>query len=302
MPKIELNLSELRKLYKLKKKLSIKNVSSINNPKNNSLIYCLKLDTKYLKKLDKIRDSLIIINRDSKLPSLIKKFNQIIYTKNPKYEFIKILEKFEKKLNNNDHLTLINSKIPSSTMIEPLVFIDKNVKIGENCLIKTGSKIFSNVMIGNNSIIGPNTVVGYKGFGIDRDQEITHKKIPLLGKALKMKHFGGVKIGEGSDIGALNTIVSGVMEPTILGRNVVTDDHVHIAHNCKIEDGVAITASVQLSGGVCIGSNSWIGPNSSIMQKVKIGKKNIVGISTTIYRNTPDNTKWLGNPARKVFK
>ena len=77
MPKIELNLSELRKLYKLKKKLSIKNVSSINNPKNNSLIYCLKLDTKYLKKLDKIRDSLIIINRDSKLPSLIKKFNSL---------------------------------------------------------------------------------------------------------------------------------------------------------------------------------------------------------------------------------
>ena len=38
------------------------------------------------------------------------------------------------------------------------------------------------------------------------------------------------------------------------------------------------------------------------MQKVKIGKKNIVGLSTVIYRDTENNTTWLGNPARKVFK
>ena len=45
----------------------------------------------------------------------------------------------------------------------------------------------------------------------------------------------------------LNTIACGVIEPTILDNNAVIDDHVHIAHNCRIESGVAITASVQLS-------------------------------------------------------
>ena len=49
-----------------------------------------------------------------------------------------------------------------------------------------------------------------------------------------MKHYGGVIIGKNADIGALNT-TGGVIEPTILDNNVVTDDHVHIAHNCRIE-------------------------------------------------------------------
>lgn len=300
MTKISLNLIKLKKKYKIKKKLSIDNISSIINPKNNSLIYLLNLENDIINKLNKIKNSILLISKKYKLSYEVEKKNTVLYVNNPKYEFINILDKFEIKMNNYN-LKLINSKIPHSTIVEPLVFIDKNVKVGKNCIIKSGAKIFSNVVIGNNSVIGPNTVIGYKGFGIDRDKEKIHKKIPLLGKALKMKHFGGVKIGSKSDIGAMNTIVSGVMEPTILGNNVVTDDHVHIAHNCKIEDGVALTACVQLSGGVIIGKNSWIGPNSSIMQKVKIGKKNIIGIATTIFRDTPDKSKWLGNPAKKVF-
>lgn len=299
MTEIKLNLIKLKKKYKFEKDLKVKYLSTINNPKNNSLLFCIDLNEDIFNKLKKISNSLIIISQNSKLNIEIEKKNFIIYTRNPKYEFINILEKYEVSKTKNN-LELVNSKIPKSTIIEPLVFIDEGVKIGKNCIIKSGAKIYSRVLIGDNSIIGPNTVIGNKGFGIDRDKEKIHKKIPLNGKPIKMKHYGGVIIGKNVDIGALNTIASGVIEPTILDNNVVTDDHVHIAHNCRIESGVAITASVQLSGGVEIGKNSWIGPNSSIMQKVKIGKKNIIGICTTVHKNTPDNTMWLGNPARKL--
>ncbi len=302
MSSIIFNNEGIKLKYKLKKNLRLNNISSIKNPKNNSLIFLLKSEYKNIHKLKAINKSLIIIEDFKILPSNIKKNNFLVKSRNPKMEFMKILKDFELIQSTDKILNPINSKIPKSVKIEPFVFIDHNVEIGKNCVIKSGVKIYQNVKIGNNTTVGPNSVIGYKGFGIDRDKENMHKKIPLHGKPLKMKHYGGVQIGKNVDIGAFNTIASGTISKTVLSDYVVTDDHVHIAHNCNIKKGVAITASAQLSGGVEIGENSWIGPNSSIMQKVKIGKKNIVGLSTVIFRDTENNTTWLGNPARKVFK
>lgn len=300
MTKINLNLNKLKKKYKIKKNIKILYLSPINNPKNNSLIFCVDLEDKNLKKLKKIKDSFIILDINAKFSKSFEKKNFVIKVKNPRYEYINILDKFETKKNLNKIYKPINSVVPKSTTIEPFVFIDENVKIGNNCIIKSGAKIFSNVIIGDNSIIGPNSVIGYEGFGIDRDGENSFKDIPIKGKGKKMKHYGQVVIGSDSDIGALNTIAKGVIGPTVLGKNILTSDNVHISHNCVIDENVAIAGSVLVSGSAKIGKNSWIGPNSTILQKVRVGKKNIIGISTTIFVDTPDNTKWLGNPAKRI--
>jgi len=302
--KINFNIQKIKKKFDIKSDIKINKVSSIINPKNKSLIYILKINQTFISDLSKIKEAVILTEKDLVLNNKILKNNIIIKCSNPKLQFIKILNKMlipEIKTKYKENKINRKSKIHKSTIIEPYVFIDENVTIGKNCIIKTGVKIFSGVKIGNNTIIGPNSVIGYKGFGIDRHLEKKQTKIPMKGNPIKMKHFGGVVIGNNVDIGSINTICSGAIDPTIIEDYVVTDDHVHIAHNCFLKKGCALTASVQLSGGVQVGENTWVGPSSSIMQKVKIGKKNIIGIATTIYRDTPNNTKWLGNPARKVF-
>ncbi len=76
----------------------------------------------------------------------------------------------------------------------------------------------------------------------------------------------------------------------------------HIAHNCILKKGCAIAACAQLSGGVIIGKNTWVGPNTSFREKVKIGNYNIIGIGAVIIRNTSNHTTWFGNPAKKLTK
>lgn len=47
-----------------------------------------------------------------------------------------------------------------------------------------------------------------------------------------------------------------------------------------------------------IGRNSWIGQDAVIM--ASIGQNCVVGAGSVVYRDVPDNTAVLGNPARKV--
>lgn len=85
MTEIKLNLIKLKKKYKFEKDLKVKYLSTINNPKNNSLLFCIDLNEDIFNKLKKISNSLIIISQNSKLNIEIEKKNFIIYTRNPKY-------------------------------------------------------------------------------------------------------------------------------------------------------------------------------------------------------------------------
>ena len=76
----------------------------------------------------------------------------------------------------------------------------------------------------------------------------------------------------------------------------------HIAHNCQIKHGVFIIACAEISGGVVIGENSWVAPNASIIQKVTIGKKALVGIGATVIKNVEDFHIVAGNPAKIISK
>ena len=166
--------------------------------------------------------------------------------------------------------------------------IDNNVTIGNHCTIYPGAKIRENVVIGDNSIIRENSVIGGQGFGIEKNKDFKNIKIP---------HLGGVEIGEHVEIGALTTIVSGTINPTIIEDYVKIDDHVHLAHNCIIKSACIITACSEISGSVTINSNSWLGPNCSIMQKVTIGEGSIVGLGAVVTKSFSKGSILVGNPA-----
>ena len=53
-----------------------------------------------------------------------------------------------------------------------------------------------------------------------------------------------------------------------------------------------ITAHAEISGSVVVGENSWIGPNVSIREKLKIGRDSLVGIGSVVVKNI-DNIQHL---------
>jgi acyl-[acyl carrier protein]--UDP-N-acetylglucosamine O-acyltransferase len=164
-----------------------------------------------------------------------------------------------------------NSEIGESTFIYPNVTIGPNVSIGRNCLIKSGS------------------VIGQPGFRVYRDGSGLPQHFP---------HVGGVVIEDEVEIGALNTIASGTIHPTVIESHVKTDDHVHIAHNCYIGARTLITACAELSGSVWVGADCWIGPNATVRDGISIGERAFVGIAANVVAPVPAHTTVYGNPAR----
>jgi UDP-3-O-[3-hydroxymyristoyl] glucosamine N-acyltransferase len=191
----------------------------------------------------------------------------------------------------------IGSDIPAivdpSATVSSTATIGNGVKIGARTVIGHNVVISDGVTIGSDCIIKSNTVIGEAGFGFERDE---------MGVPIRILHLGTVKIGDRVEIGSLNTICRATLGTTVIEDDVKTDDHVHIAHNCRVRRGAMITACVELSGGVDVGSFAWVGPNSSIIQKLVIGDHAFIGIGSNVTKSVPNGVSVAGNPARMLTR
>lgn len=183
------------------------------------------------------------------------------------------------------------TSLGANVYIGPQVYIGTNVKIGDGTKVLTGARIIKNTIIGDNCLIRENSVIGGNGFGIEKDGNDNNIRIPQL---------GGVVIGDNVEIGALNTVCSGTIRATYIGNYVKTDDHVHVAHNDRIEDNCIITAGVILSGSVTIHENAWVGINSSVKQGIVIGEKSLIGMAACVNKDVNMSTTVVGNPAKEI--
>ena len=180
-----------------------------------------------------------------------------------------------------------SAKICSSAVIENGVVIGRGTIVGANVFIGAGTTI------GDDCVIRPGAVIGVSGFGFERDES---------GVPIRMPHLGSVLIGDRVEIGSLNTVCRATLGVTVIEDDVKTDDHVHIAHNCRIRKAALLTACVELSGGVDVGERVWIGPNSSLMQKISIGNDSLIGIGSNVLKSIPEKVVAAGNPAKVIKK
>lgn len=281
MIRFKYNVNKINNLYNFE----INKSATINNPQNNSIIFLKKKSDELLKNLENVSNSLLILpeNIDGKL---FEKKNLVIYDKNPRYRYAKILtdilRKNEKKYKiffKDGYYFGENVEIGNNVIIENYVKIGNNVSIGDNTIIRAGVRIRDNVKIGENCFIKENCVIGSEGFGIEKDENGNNFRIP---------HVGGVIIENDVEIGSLTTVCSGTIEPTIVKEFTKIDDHVHIGHNAIIKRNVIIVAGTVVGGSAEIDEESWLGMNSSIKNGLKIGKNVITGMGSRILKNVAD--------------
>ena len=267
-------------------KFFIYNASTISNPQNNSITFLKKQNQELVENLKDLKESIIILKKGLNGENL-KNNNLVIYSENPRYLYAKLLTDILKE-NKKETNTFFkdgyyygeNFQCKENVIIEPFVMIGNNVFIGEGTIIKSGVKIGNNVSIGKNCYIRENSVIGGEGFGIEKDE---------LGNNFRIPHIGGVIIKNNVEIGALNTVCSGTIEPTIVEEYVKTDDHVHIGHNDYIGNNTTITAGVTISGSVKIGNKCQLAPNTVIKNGLKIGNNTTFGMAARILKDVEDN-------------
>ena len=89
-----------------------------------------------------------------------------------------------------------------------------------------------------------------------------------------------------------------------LGCNSVIGDFVTvsggIAHDNIIGDFVTLSGDATLSGHVTAGECAFFGAKSVVAPDIKIGKNAFICIGSVVIRNVRDNTKVIGNPAKKI--
>ena len=298
------NMPVNKLLSYLKKPLSNKEfliecVSSINHPKNNSIIFVS--EGRNLDVVRNVKECLLILPPYLNKNNKFDESNYLYESENPRLDYAIIVTKLleisdhGKGYNNlNNNIVIGKSSVISENCnIKPNVFIDNNVIINRDCIIESGVRIHSNVTIGEGTVIGANSTIGYHGFGVEKFED---------GRTIKIPQLGGVIIGKKCNISTNNNIHSGTIDPTILEDYVQTDSLVHIAHNCIIGESSIITACAEISGSVKIGKNCYIGPNASIINKISLGEGTIVGIGAVVTKSFSSNSIIAGNPARHTYE
>ena len=155
---------------------------------------------------------------------------------------------------------------------------DGVVNIGDNCLIRSGTVVYSDVKIGRNFKTGHNVLI--------REQ---------------------VEIGDDVLVGT-NSVVDGNCR---IGNNVSVQTNAYITAYTVIEDDVFIgpcsvtsndkymRVGAELKGSI-IKKGARIGANSTILPGIVIGEGAVVGAGAVVTKNVKSGSTVIGNPAKGI--
>jgi sugar O-acyltransferase (sialic acid O-acetyltransferase NeuD family) len=105
-----------------------------------------------------------------------------------------------------------------------------------------------------------------------------------------------VEIGDGTAVMAGVVINSGVQ----VGRGCIINTCSSVDHDCQIGDYVHISPGAHLAGNVHVGTRSWLGLGSLIINNLCICSDCTVGAGAVIIRNVNESGTYVGVPVRKV--
>jgi UDP-3-O-[3-hydroxymyristoyl] glucosamine N-acyltransferase len=241
-----------------------------------------------------------------------------IFVANPKLAFATVLRLFyprtrpETGISDDAHIG-DNFRCGVDVSIAPMVYLGKDVCLGDRVILHPGVVIGDEVSLGDDVEIYPNvtilagciigsrvmihagTVIGSDGFGF----------IPDGGAYHKMPHRGIVRIGDDVEIGANNTIDRATFGETWIKDGVKTDNLVQIAHNVTIGENSVVVAQVGISGSTTIGKNNILAGQAGIAGHLTLADNVIIGPQTGVPKSINESGAYAGVPAlpfRKIMR
>lgn len=176
-------------------------------------------------------------------------------------------------------------------MIHPSAVIHKGAHLAEGVEIGPYAVIGNHVTIGKGTTVGPHTVIG-DWTEIGENNQIYH--MASVGPASQDLKYRGeecwTRIGNNNIIREFATIhrgtVTGISE-TIVGNGNLFMAYSHVAHDCRIGNGVVMANAATLAGHVTVEDNVILGGLVAVHQFVTIGAHVMVGGGTLIGLDIP---------------
>lgn len=278
----------------LKDNFEIKEISSLNLIRNNSILFFEKNNVIP----DISNENICIITNDVSIKSSNLKNTLIINNLDSAYKLIcNAIFVHDDSLNYFDEFDYVNgsfiskySKISESSLIGKNCLIGRGVTIDNNSIIKN-NVVIKNSIISKNVIICDNSTIGSTGFGFDFYNRGATNLSPQLGIVI---------VDSNTHIGSNCCIDRGKIDYTYIGKNCMIDNLVHIAHNVYLSDNACIAAQTGISGSVFIDSNVTVGGQSGFAGHIKIGKNVTIAAKSGVTKNIDNNKTVAGFPATDI--
>ncbi|HEV8148581.1 MAG TPA: acyl-ACP--UDP-N-acetylglucosamine O-acyltransferase [Gemmatimonadales bacterium] len=172
-------------------------------------------------------------------------------------------------------------RLPRDLEVGPYAIIGPGVSLGEGCRIGPHASLERNVRLGSGVRVGQGSIVG--------------------GDPQDLKYRGEeswVEIGDETVIREYSTINRGTARSgvTRIGARSYLMSYVHVAHDCRIGDGVILANCVQLAGHVSIHDRANLSGLVAVHQFVTIGSLAFIGGCSRVSQDIPPYLMAVGNP------
>jgi UDP-3-O-[3-hydroxymyristoyl] glucosamine N-acyltransferase len=104
------------------------------------------------------------------------------------------------------------------------------------------------------------------------------------------------------EVGACNDVAIGACGDTVLEDYVKLDGLVHVGHDAHLRKNTEVTAGAIIAGFVEMEEHSYLGVNSSIKNRIRLGANCIVGMGANVTKSVDENVTVVGNPAKPLVR
>ncbi|MEX2315638.1 MAG: acyl-ACP--UDP-N-acetylglucosamine O-acyltransferase [Pirellulales bacterium] len=165
-----------------------------------------------------------------------------------------------------------HAELGSNVRIGPFSIVEAGVVVGDECQIASRVTIKSGTVLGCGNEVFEGAVLG----GMPQ-----HIHMP--------QHPGRVEIGDVNVIRE-NVTIHRAMEAgqlTQIGSRCLIMVGAHVAHDCRLGDGVILTNNVMLAGHVTVGDKAYLAGGVAVHQFCKIGRLAMVGGMARVRQDVP---------------
>lgn len=173
------------------------------------------------------------------------------------------------------------ARLGADVEIGPFAIVGPAVTIGDGCRIAARATLERNVRLGTGVRVGQGSILG--------------------GDPQDLKYRGEeswLEVGDGTVIREYSTINRGTARSgvTRIGAQSYLMSYVHVAHDCRIGDGVILANGAQLAGHVTVHERANLSGLVAVHQFVTIGAYAFIGGCSRVTQDIPPYVTAVGNP------
>jgi UDP-N-acetylglucosamine acyltransferase len=177
-----------------------------------------------------------------------------------------------------------NARIGSGCYIGPYSIVGNEVELEDDVRLDSHCVIDGRTVIGQGTRVFPFVSIGLPAQDLKYQGEPSETRI---GRRNQIREF--VTIHRGTAGGGMLTHI---------GDDCLLMAQAHVAHDCKIGDGVIMANAATLAGHVIIEDNANVGAYSGVHQFCRIGREAYVGGYSVVVKDALPFALTVGNHAR----